>query len=470
MKTTFQFGTLILAVSSLLIGCGSSQSNSNEDATASSNVSTLPTSQTTTAFTPLAVAGNDQSALVGSEVTLSGSSNAAMNDSVSYQWVLESRPQNSTALLNTSTTQNVSFVPDSAGDYELSLQVTINQVVSEKDFVKVHASITDADITNHIFTNRSGDCRNYTGQFYASATDIQRNAQFVGDVEIVDDIVYCEFNSNAIPNHDFNDTTAAFATNVSEQRMSFKVPVTPIKASSVTQLSLGTTEAVLLNGVTVDLLAAACYGVGNETLGNEKIGCGPNQNDNPWRYDPMSSLNQFGTDAHHAHVQPSGEYHYHGNPMALFNQTCDSEVSGVIGFAADGYPVFGGCFKDSSGTIRKAVSSYALKNSGGQREAVSGYQTPVAGQGSIKSNNYDGQFRGDWVYQAGVGDLDECNGMTVDGQYGYYVTDQFPWVLNCFKGQIDASFAAPAALNRREHGHTETFGLESEEHEDDHEH
>jgi hypothetical protein len=45
----------------------------------------------------------------------------------------------------------------------------------------------------------------------------------------------------------------------------------------------------------------------------------------------------------------------------------------------------------------------------------------------------------DYEYAA-VGDLDECNGMTVDGQYGYYVTDAYPWVMRCYRGTPDASF------------------------------
>lgn len=30
--------------------------------------------------------------------------------------------------------------------------------------------------------------------------------------------------------------------------------------------------------------------------------------------------------------------------------------------------------------------------------------------------------------------------MTIDGKYAYYVTDTFPWVINCFKGTPDPSF------------------------------
>ena len=111
------------------------------------------------------------------------------------------------------------------------------------------------------------------------------------------------------------------------------------------------------------------------------------------------------------------------------------------GFAADGFPVFGSCISES-GAIRNVKSSYQLKDDGGPRQAVTGYTTPSAGTGNIASSNYDGQFRGDYEYVAGAGDLDECNGMTVDGQYGYYISDSFPWVLNCFSGTPDSSFGS----------------------------
>ena len=212
-------------------------------------------------------------------------------------------------------------------------------------------------------------------------------------------------------------------------------------AASITSLVLGD-DALFLNGVKLDLLAAACYDVGAEPLGREKIGCGPDQIDNPWRYDPMSPLNTFGTDNNNAHTQPDGTYHYHGNPMAMFARHCQTSqrVSPVIGFAADGFPIYGSCI-DDDGTVRQAISSYRLKDGGGPRQAVAGYTTPADGQGDIASDNYDGQFRGDYEYVEGAGDLDPCNGMVVDGQYGYYITDSYPWGMGCYTGTPDASFS-----------------------------
>ena len=51
-----------------------------------------------------------------------------------------------------------------------------------------------------------------------------------------------------------------------------------------------------------------------------------------------------------------------------------------------------------------------------------------------------GRWSSDYEYAAGAGDLDECNGMIVDGLYGYYVTDSYPWVIGCFRGTPDDSF------------------------------
>jgi hypothetical protein len=56
------------------------------------------------------------------------------------------------------------------------------------------------------------------------------------------------------------------------------------------------------------------------------------------------------------------------------------------------------------------------------------------------SGNYDGTYVDDYEYQVGSGDLDECNGMIINGHYGYYVTSSYPWIMNCFKGTPDSSF------------------------------
>ena len=62
------------------------------------------------------------------------------------------------------------------------------------------------------------------------------------------------------------------------------------------------------------------------------------------------------------------------------------------------------------------------------------------GEGGPPEGAYDGTYVDDYEYREGSGDLDECNGMTVNGTYGYYVTASYPWVLKCFRGTPDPSF------------------------------
>lgn len=281
------------------------------------------------------------------------------------------------------------------------------------------------DITDAAFTARDASCADYVGNYEASAQDLDRSMDFTATVEITSSGSGCTLTSNGIPNHDFNNT-GAFATPVAEVTESFTLATNPSAAGATTALTLQYDNGVFLNGVKLDVLAAACYGVGSEPLGQEKIGC--MTEGKPWRYDPMYSGNNFGTDSHNAHTQPDGAYHYHGDPKAMYDDSGSVE-SGVIGFAADGFPIFGPYINDG-GTVRRVVSGYSLK---------AGARTNQTGEGAFPGGNYDGTFVDDYEF-TDAGDLDACNGMTRDGVYGYYVTATYPWVIGCFKGTPNNSF------------------------------
>lgn len=53
-----------------------------------------------------------------------------------------------------------------------------------------------------------------------------------------------------------------------------------------------------------------------------------------------------------------------------------------------------------------------------------------------------GRYVDDWVYDKGnTGNLDECNGATdINGVYGYYVTDKYPFAPVCTFGVHEPSF------------------------------
>ena len=278
---------------------------------------------------------------------------------------------------------------------------------------------TAVDITGATLVEDSPNCMDYVNTYQATATDVAANSVYDGQLAISSDGETCSFSSNATPNHDFNDADTAFPNAFSQQSVLFNVPVSPTLAAQSTALSLTLDNAVLLNGVKVDILAAGCFGVGNG-----RIGC--NDPDQPWRYDPLAPGSGFLVDSHNAHTQPDGTYHYHGEPNALFSSEGDT-VSPVIGFAADGFPLYGSYIDDGEG-VREVQSSYRL---------ISGARPTGTDQ---PGGTYDGTYRDDYEYVEGLGDLDECNGREVDGQYRYHTTNTFPYVLGCFKGTPDTSF------------------------------
>jgi len=299
---------------------------------------------------------------------------------------------------------------------------------TEDDLLRV-LNITDP----FLFSNSSTDCADYASPYEAFVRDVQNDKDFVMAVEITSTEEECVLTSNNIPNHNFN-ATGRFATQVSEVERSFNIPRNPVMANQTTPLG-SYYDGVFLNGVPLDILSAGCYDPENSNSpdGNVKTGCNALRDE--WMLDPLSPLGTFGTDEHNAHAQPDGGYHYHGNPVALFANAnfvgTPDNASPVIGFAADGFPIFGSFINDN-GTIRKVVSGYELKQ--GSRGTQS--TTPPVNPGGT----YDGTYRADWEF-TGAGDLDECNGMTVDGEYGYYVTDTFPWVIACLVGTLDDSFS-----------------------------
>ena len=288
---------------------------------------------------------------------------------------------------------------------------------------------TATDISNLIFTATSGDCADYADTYAASVMDVTRSLGFSSDIEIMAGVDSCMLVSDNIPNHDFNDASARFANQVAEVNRTFSIPRNPVLAANPTPIEQPSWDAVMLNGVVLDLLSAGCYRPDDpqaDANGNVPIGCNANS---AWLMDPLGTNGGFGVDQHNAHTQPDGSYHYHGDPQAMFDDNPGPNGSPVIGFAADGFPIYGSYFMDmGTGSVRAAVSGYQLKAGNRPFSAAD------------PGGPYDGMYVDDYEF-AGTGDLDECNGMTVDSQYGYYVTDSYPWVLKCHSGTVDPSFS-----------------------------
>ena len=207
---------------------------------------------------------------------------------------------------------------------------------------------------------------------------------------------------------------------ISTQVYNFRVPLNPQIAPTPTRVRHAIV-GVARNGVPFDPATAEYW------------------NDNPdsgWNYEARSGFINLGLDEHNAHVQPGGQYHYHGLPKGLVqNLGGDGDRMLLIGYAADGfliYTAYGHADPNKPKTeLRKMHSSYRLKK--GLRPNGPGGQ-------------YDGKFTEDYDYVKSSGDLDECNGRFgvtpeyPEGIYHYYITDEFPYLPRQLRGMPDPSF------------------------------
>jgi PKD domain len=93
---------------------------------------------------PVANAGVNQNVVIGATVTLDGTASSdANNDSLSYKWVLQSKPANSSATLTMATSARPSFKADLAGTYVATLVVSDGKASSDLAAVSILASASN---------------------------------------------------------------------------------------------------------------------------------------------------------------------------------------------------------------------------------------------------------------------------------------------------------------------------------------
>lgn len=217
--------------------------------------------------------------------------------------------------------------------------------------------------------------------------------------------------SNGIPNHETGQfPNRGNPNSISAQRYEFRMTLTPKPAAKPVP-AIHASFGVAVNGVPFEAGTAEFW-----------------NGDRAWNYEAKSGKIDLGLDQNDAHVQPGGEYHYHGMPTGLITALGGDSKMLLIGWAADGFPIY------SSGAAQKMRSSYQLKK--GQR--------PRGNRGP--GGDYDGTFTADYEYVAGSGDLDDCNGRVgitpeyPQGIYHYFITDTFPYLSRQWRGEPDSSF------------------------------
>jgi len=242
---------------------------------------------------------------------------------------------------------------------------------------------------------------------------------------------YRLISSNGLPDHE----TGRFPNrgnpnSIKAQDYSFKVPVKPKEAHGGDERSRRAGGPVLfgvaLNGVVFDPGTAEWW--------NDDRRSG-------WNYEAIGGAINLGIDSSNAHVQPTGAYHYHGIPNGLVKNLAGNqrdEQMTLVGWAADGYPVYAEYgYKDAANAksaVTKLKPSYRVKKG----DRLAGDDGP--------GGQYDGTFTADFDYVEGLGDLDACNGREgvtpefPDGTYYYVLTESFPQIPRRFHGEPDDSF------------------------------
>jgi len=216
--------------------------------------------------------------------------------------------------------------------------------------------------------------------------------------------------SNAIPNHPTGQFPNPGNPNtISKQDKIWEFPTTPTLAS---EPKWAREPGVAINGIKFEPETA------------ERFVC---ETGEVYRIEAMEGFLDFGLDENHAHVQPTGEYHYHGVPTELISLLDKGDDLIHVGFAADGYSIY---YSKSA----KYKPSYVLSEEKRTGD-VCAYKRPnFSKEEDVNGTNPDGVFVSDWVYDSTVGDLDECNGIIVNGEYAYFITDDYPFITRCLKG------------------------------------
>ena len=218
--------------------------------------------------------------------------------------------------------------------------------------------------------------------------------------------------TNALPNHKTGKFPNQGNPNaISAQNQTYSFPLEPKYTGKATWAR---EPGVALNGIKFEPGTA------------EVVECDTGEN---YRVEALQDVIDLGLDFNHAHVQPTGAYHYHGTPTSVIEEFDAGEDLVHVGFAHDGFPMYyskSGKFKPSY----KAIE--------GDREGEDcTYENPHQSIDISVGGHHDGTFTSDYEYVAGSGDLDECNGITINGDYMYLVTVEFPYISRCLMGDYE---------------------------------
>lgn len=295
------------------------------------------------------------------------------------------------------------------------------------------------------------------GSYYMSgnSTPISNNTLVnCQKVEYSNDFVYVT--ATGVPAYPTGPFLDGNPSQASDQEAIFKIPLTPEKNSGTPTATSAGNIGVFINGVALfdyrdgvawnPITKALCGGPGNPPCPG-----GPSASQD-WNRDAIPA-EMAGFDCSKGHPA-MGNYHHHQNPSAfkldveVVSTVCnlydadglyvidDTEHSPLIGFAYDGFPIYGAYgYKNADGTggIVRMKSSYELRNITQRTHHADG--TDVDDGPEISTTYFLGYFREDYGFVSHTDEdyLDEHNGRFCitpeypDGTYAYFCTVDKNW-------------------------------------------
>jgi hypothetical protein len=400
-------------------------------------------------------------------------------------------------------------VTDTESGKTATVPVTVNPAAAPKNplltswatqYSARYARVVQATGTSPVTTWPSAAYPNHGGgQSIVAYSDIQQ-------VSYSSDFVYVK--ATGLASHQmgpwYQSTNVIFGNWPSNQKVTFRFPSSPTPATTKTTNGLGAL-GLWVNGVAMfNLLDAYYYSTASHQDVQGTPGAGV------WVRNAVS-VEAPTFDASNAHQPQNGQYHYHDNPLALRYQLNDnvaySSASGtysedtsqlhhspILGWAEDGYPVYGpygySSPMNASSGVRRMVSGFTLRDgtrgttniSTAGRHSLAKWAAALhsdvtttrvsADEYDLQSNNYgpnvtdtytqggvtgtyslgryveDYAFLGDLGYTQGTDfDLDIYNGR-------FCVTPEYPNGTYAYFTTIDATGAPafPYALGRQFYG------------------
>ncbi|MEO5775770.1 MAG: YHYH protein [Flavobacterium sp.] len=311
-----------------------------------------------------------------------------------------------------------------------------------------------ANAQNPIITQWLRNTTGITGRHYVSGNPTPINDAVAANVQTVQySTNWVYVTTNGIPAYitgPFLDGNPSLAT--SQAGAIFKMPLTPTQNTGTPTATNGGNIGLFKNGVALfDYRDGVSWKNSTQTIcgGPVMPAC---TGDAVWNRDAIPA-ERGGFDCAKAHPA-MGNYHHHQNPsafnldLAVISTVCSTypsdglyvintaEHSPLIGFAYDGFPIYGAygyANADGTGGIVRIKSSYQLRNITTRTVYADG--TNVTDGPAVSTTYPLGYFREDYEYVAHPSDasyLDAHNGR-------FCITPEYPLGIYCYFATVDAN-------------------------------